>query len=56
MTKRVRKIYCSHSLERALYLYSGSRRGGAGASGGDAETQGECQTLNGLSAGTQGWS
>lgn len=24
MNKRVRKIYCSHSLAGALYLYSGS--------------------------------
>lgn len=35
MNKRVRKIYCSHSLAVALYLYSGSGGGEAGA-GGDA--------------------
>lgn len=55
MNKRVRQIYRSRSLAAALYLYSGSRTGGAGVGGGDAGTQGEKQTLDSLSARIQGW-
>lgn len=36
MNKRMRKIYCSHRLAVALYLYRGSK---AGAGGGEAGTQ-----------------
>lgn len=36
MNKRMRKIYCSHCLAVALYLYRGSE---AGAGGGEAGTQ-----------------
>lgn len=49
MNKRVRKIYCSHSLAVTLYLYSGSGGGEAGA-GGDAVGLGESQTLVSLFA------
>lgn len=50
MNKRVRKIYCSHSLAVALYLYSGSGGGERREQVGMLLRLGESQTLVSLFA------